>query len=155
VRQGSGRRTTACRALTSSPGRPSSSSPRAAALGPSCAHGENSIPGHSRRPKVSMCHAAGVCWAPPRLTGMADLFHCTLDLQLGAHMGWKGQHTCGGSIPGSRLGAQNLNGGHTMGGVLSSISVHCDRWLHCKLLPQPGAYVDTIEVVSMSGSSWF
>jgi hypothetical protein len=50
----------------------------------------------------------GASWlqhvAPWRLTGMADLFHCTMDLLLGARMGQEGEHV------------RRLNTWPTMGG---------------------------------------
>jgi hypothetical protein len=34
------------------------------------------------------------CWAPRLFTGKEVLFHCVLDLQLGAHYEQKGEHIC-------------------------------------------------------------
>jgi hypothetical protein len=73
-------------------------------MGTASAWGENLKPGWSWRPKVNGGHATGACCAPRQLTGMADLFHCMLDLQLGAYMGREEEHVRGGSTLGRQLG---------------------------------------------------
>jgi hypothetical protein len=50
--------------------------------------------------------------------------------------------------------AQHWAGGHATGACWAPRAVHRDRWLHRRLLPQLGAYVDDINAASMPEPTW-
>ncbi len=138
---GSGMRTTAYWALTSTPDRPTPSSSTAATLGPACEawsvkHEWRELKlGCKLQPKVNAGLTIGLGWAPRRFTGMADLFHCwgLSGTGRGARM-WRLN-----TVPPSER--PKVNGGQATGACWAPQAVKAvnrDRWLHCMSLPNRG-----------------
>ncbi len=78
--------------MTSTPGRLTPSSSTAAALGPACACGENSKPGHKLRHKSECRSHDGSVLSPTVIHRDGSSVNCRLDLLMGARVGLEGEH---------------------------------------------------------------
>jgi hypothetical protein len=151
ARRGFGRRTTACWALSSLPGRPTSSSFTVAALGPARACGEawNRAVNYSRE-------WGPYDWrvlSPTAIHWDGSSSHYTLDLLLGAHVELVGEHVCGGSTPGHWWVAERERGPHDRS-VLSPTGSSPGQTTSWNVATSTVTHVDVIEAASMPEPYW-